>query len=735
MKRCFRCLPVRLFGVLVLLFALILSFVATFAAEPTPVLLAGFSDELIIGTPLNNRIVSPTALAFLPDGRLLITSGQGTVHVWQEGANPSVVKLLDIKDKVCNNGERGMEGVALDPLFASNGYLYIYYTRKTATTCPTSSTDIPQLPINRLSRFTMQGNTIDPASELVLLDGISNHGGNHNSGALRFGPDGYLYVTVGDDSRPGQAHQDDDLRGKLLRLDPATGDAAPDNPHAADPQAIRCGDPANPRINQNMPCREIFARGLRNAFRFTFRPGTSEFYIHDVGQQTWEEISLGAMGADYGWDSFEGPCPKQGQELCNPSYPATTPGKTAPFFWYGHNAIDTRPELFHGCNAITGGAFVPSGIWPSTFDGAYLFSDYVCGRIWTLQPDSTGQQQASVFVDKLETNSAVDLLFGPTASGKQALYYTTLNGGGQIHRITYTGGANRSPNAMLTADQVAGGTPLVVTFDASGSNDPDGDSLTYLWDVGDGSPATETTLPTLTHTYTQQGVYTATLVVRDSQGARSSTPASLRIDVGNNAPVLTITTSTPRFAVGQQISVQGSAIDPEDGPLAGSALEWQVLLHHNEHTHPFVPATRGDSLTFVAPPPEDLDATERSYLEILLTATDSKGLSRTISQPFEPHKVSITFDTQPSGLKLTINGTPSTTPRTITSWEGYMLHVDVADQRNDIGQTLSFIGWADSVEGNRTITTPDAATTYTALFSSTPVPNVGTTIYLPVLQK
>jgi glucose/arabinose dehydrogenase/PKD repeat protein len=707
------------------------------AADPEPKLPQGFSDEQILGTDIGMHVPSPTALSFLPDGRLLILSGQGMLFVWNESPAPSLQRLIDHRAKVCNNSERGFVGLAVDPNFAANGFIYIFYTRKTSSTCPVSQSDLSTLPINRLSRFTVAGDMIDPASELVLLDGIVNHGGNHNGGAVRFGPDGYLYVSLGDDSRPLLSDDDDNLRGKILRLNPATGEGAPGNMHSANPQAIRCGNPANPRIGQGRPCSEIFAEGMRNPFRITFKPGTDQFYIHDVGQQTWEEISLGQAGADYGWNTYEGPCPKSGQEQCGPKYPASTPGKTPPFFWYGHRDIDPRP-MFRGCAAITGGAFVPAGIWPVSFEGTYLFADYVCGRIWTLTLDANGQPQPNIFADGLDVNSAVDLLFGPAASGGQALYYTVLNGGGQVHRIRYTGNANRSPHALAVASPVTGGVPLTVNFDASGSSDPDGDALTFLWNYGDGSPVAELTTPTTSHTYTRLGQYEATLRVRDSRGATSNTPVRIGIDAGNSAPQVTITApgAAELFSVGEEITLRGNAVDPEDGVLEGDSLEWEVLLHHNDHTHPFLAPTPGASATITAPAPEDLDATKASYLEVRLTATDSRGVTGTITRTLQPHRVTVALATQPAGLKLTVNGTPLTSPVALTSWEGYALNLQAPDQTGSEGQRYVFTGWSDTIAtSERTVITPGASASYTAVFTPKPASGPEVSVYLPVLRR
>src|SRR4051794_13939772 len=185
------------------------------------------------------------------------------------------------------------------------------------------------------------------------------------------------------------------------------------------------------------------------------------------------------------------------------------------------------------------------------------------------------------------------MAFGPYGSG-QALYYTTgFADSGEVHRIAYTGSTNRAPTAAITANPTSGRLPLAVDFDGSGSSDPDtGDTLTsYLWDFGDGSPTQTTTTPTTSHTYSTKGAYTASLRVEDNHGVLSDA-ATVRIDSGNEAPTPVIESPSEGllFSVGQQITLSGSATDPEDGQLAGSSFSWEVLQHHtapNHHTHPY----------------------------------------------------------------------------------------------------------------------------------------------------
>ena len=233
------------------------------------------------------------------------------------------------------------------------------------------------------------------------------------------------------------------------------------------------------------------------------------------------------------------------------------------------------------------------------------------------------------------------MAFGPHGAG-QALYYTAA-AGGEVRRIAHTTNANRPPTAVVTANPTSGQLPLTVDFDGSTSNDPDAaDTLSaYLWDFDDGSPTETTTTPTTSHTYSTKGTYTASLRVRDNHGALSD-PATVRIDAGNEAPTPVIESSPADllFKVGQQITLSGSATDSEDGQLQGESLKWEVLQHHtapNSHTHPYFSGT-ATNLTFQAPEPEDLASTGAgNYLEVRLTATDSNGLSKTVTHLQDGH--------------------------------------------------------------------------------------------------
>ncbi len=667
--------------------AFVLVFCAVFASTAGAIVLpTGFTDEQV--TPL----AAPTALAFTPDGRLLITTQPGQLRVYQNGALVATPALnLASPDVICSNSERGLLGVAVDPAFATpgNNFIYLYYTFDRAGTC-----------VNRVSRFLLSASNV-ASGQTVLIDNIPSTAGNHNAGDLQFGRDGYLYVSVGDGgcdyASPSNcagandaARDQHSLVGKILRIT-RDGTIPTDNPFTG---AGTADCRATGGTTAGNKCRETFAWGFRNPFRIAFDPndGGTRFFINDVGQNTWEEIDLAQAGADYGWNVREGHCANGSTTNCGPP-PA---GMTNPVHDYGRSVG----------GSITGGAFVPFGLWPADYDGDYLFADYVAGKIFRIE--GTGAGSRTEFATALGGSSAVHLRFGPRAGG-QALYYTTYAGGGEVRRI-YHSAANGVPTAAMTASPTSGPAPLTVNFNGSGSSDPDGDALTWLWTFGDGQTAT-TTVATTSHPYAA-GSYTASLSVRDSNGATSA-PVTVAISSGNTAPspVISSPAAGATFFVGQTITLTGSATDAQDGTINPATLQWTVLRHHMTHTHPWFSGT-GNNLTFTAPAPEDLAATTNSFLEVILTATDSGGLSGTTNRNVQPRTVSITLATNPSGRNVTVNGTAVTGPTTITSWQGWQLTLAAPTREGP----WSFVSWSDGGAATHTVVTPATPTTYTATF-------------------
>jgi glucose/arabinose dehydrogenase len=415
-----------------------LLYASSVAADPP----AGFTDDKVVD------VSSPTALAFTPDGRMLVTSKAGVLHVY----DPSGAELSSfaLPEPVCSNLERGLLGVAVDPNFGivGNNYVYLYYTFNRNGACPDKQPNSPDNPVNRVSRFAMSGNTVDETSEEVLIDNIPSPNGNHNGGDLHFGNGGNLYISVGDGgcnvfmtskcqyfnaaSRHGNV-----LLGKILRIDPDGSTAEdripPGNPYTGTDSAP-CGKDPNGIIRSGMKCQETYLRGFRNPFRFAVDPdatGTA-LRINDVGGQSWEEIDRAIVGPadagnDYGWNLCEG---RHDNPYISGRVDCTSQKHTGPIHEYNHST---------GCDSITGGAFVPDGVWPG-YDDAYLFGDFICGKIFKLTPKAGGGFNRTLFAS-VPQFGPVAMVFGPNGDG-QALYYTIFVGpnGGEVHRVVDTAG-------------------------------------------------------------------------------------------------------------------------------------------------------------------------------------------------------------------------------------------------------------------------------------------------------
>ena len=332
----------------------------------------------------SNLSGTPTAMDFAPDGRLFVCLQGGQLRVIEHG-----VLLTDPFVTVTTTafGERGLLGIAFDPNFASNQFLYVYYT-------------VPTAPIhNRVSRFTANGNVAVPGSEtpILELDNLSA-ASNHNGGAIHFGPDGKLYVAVGENANPSNSQSLSNRLGKVLRIN-SDGTIPADNPTSFPGIA---GSPTGDN-------RAIWAVGLRNPFTFGFQPGTGRLFINDVGASTFEEINDGIAGSNYGWSICEGPCSPPNVNLRDP------------LFAYGHG---------EGC-AIVGGAFYNPAFnqFPAFYTGKYFFGDLCNGWIHLFDSASSTASDFATGISFL-----VDLKVGPEGS----LYYLAQGNNGQVWKISAT---------------------------------------------------------------------------------------------------------------------------------------------------------------------------------------------------------------------------------------------------------------------------------------------------------
>ena len=526
----------------------------------------GFDDVQVAA-----GLEKPTSMAFAPDGRLFVTEQEGTVRVVVDGSPASTPFLAVPTD---SSNERGLLGLAFDPGFPREPYVYLYYTRQ-------------GLAANRLSRFTVSrahSDVADPASEHVLLDDVpSAH--FHNGGALHFAPDGTLLVAVGDAEEPESAQSLSALTGKLLRVD-RTGRPPADNPFSGNPAARP----------------EVWAYGLRNPFTFAVQPGSGRVLVNDVGRAAFEEINEGSPGANYGWPACEGPC---GGGVGDPSF--------------------SYPHGKSAC-AITGAVFARGLRFPAELLESYFFSDY-CGR-WIMRLDADGD--ATEFARDM-SGEAVDLDVGPDG----ALYYLSYVNG-EVRRIEFVGAGNRRPVAVAAASPASGTAPLQVVLSAEASRDPDGDALAFAWDFGDGSPAG--TGPIVTHAYRSNGAYRARVTAADPHGGQATSAVSVTVGTPPVAAILEPAVGAgfrPGEVV--RYSGSAADPDGGPVP-ADALVWTVVLHHHPEvdprhHTHPYQgPVVGGAGAFEVATTLHDDDV----FFRIHLAATDADGLTQGVTRDVVP---------------------------------------------------------------------------------------------------
>lgn len=347
-------------------------------------------------TPVVSGIVAPTAITHADDGsgRLFIVEQGGTIRIVRNGSLLAA-PFLDISARLLSGGERGLLGLAFPPNFSAKGYFYVNYTR-----APDGATVV--------SRFF-----VSPDPDLALATGeevlleVAQPFANHNGGQLAFGPDGFLYVGLGDGGSAGDPQGNGQnlaaLLGKLLRLDVEAGIAPyripPDNPFVGNPGARA----------------EIWASGLRNPWRFSFDRLTGDLFLADVGQDAWEEINFqpaaASGGANYGWNIFEGP------NCFNPPAGCVAPAAySAPVAFYGHDL---------GCS-VTGG-FVYRGAGIPALQGAYLYADFCSGRLWSLRRAAASWEVALLAETAFNIST-----FGEDEAGELYLADHTL---GTVYRL------------------------------------------------------------------------------------------------------------------------------------------------------------------------------------------------------------------------------------------------------------------------------------------------------------
>jgi len=634
-----------------------LSVVLIFSYAYAATVPTGFNDSQWVA-----GLTHPTSMAFAPDGRLFICQQGGPLRVVKNGqllASPFLTLTVN------SSGERGLLGIAFDPNFASNQYLYLYYT---ATT--------PAIH-NRISRFTANGDVVLSNSEMTLLD-LNNltSATNHNGGAMHFGTDGKLYVSVGENATSSNAQTLSNLLGKMLRINTDPANLIPaDNPFVG---------------TASGPNQAIWALGLRNPFTFAVQPGTGRIFINDVGNVTWEEINDGVRGGNYGWPDTEG-------DHSDPRY-------LRPIFTYTHGSGPTVG------NAVTGGTFYNPGAanFPPEYTGRYFFADYTGN--WVRQLDPANNNTVSGFGSGYA--APVDLQVGPDG----ALYVLEYSGG-TVHRVTYAQNLAPSITTQPSAKTVTVGQSATFSVVASGTP-----TLRYQWrrNTVPVTGATQSSYTTPATTLGDNGAQFDCIVTND-YGNVTSNAAALTV-TSNQPPVGNITAPAAGtlYQGGQTINFAGTASDPEEGSLPASAFSWVVEFHHDDgvpHTHPVTSISGVKSSSF--PVPTIGETSANVFYRITLTVRDSQGLTHVSTRDVFPVKVTLTLTAISQGnpaLTLTLDGQPVTEPYSFAAVAGMIRSIGGPSPETVGGKTYVFQSWSDGGAQTHDITVPLSNTTYTAKY-------------------
>jgi glucose/arabinose dehydrogenase len=724
---------------------------------------AGFQQKTVF-----SGLVQPTNVEFSPDGRVFVAEKSGLIKVFDSLTDPTPSVYADLRAKVHNFWDRGMVGLALHPDFPADPRVYAAYTYNgriggaypkwpsangVDDQCPDppgATTDGCEVS-GRLSELSPAAQPGGPVTERVLIEDWCQQFASHSVGTVAFGPDGMLYAgggdgasfsyidygqdshtasdvtpdnPCGDPPRPigtalappsaeGGALRSQDLRtradpttldGGIIRIDPETGEPAPGNPTTT-------GDDN---------ARRIIAYGLRNPFRFTFKPGTSEIWAGDVGLKTHEEIqripSPTAKLHNFGWPCYEGTARQAGYDganltLCENLYAAGASAVTAPYYSYRHDTkVVAGESCGTGSSSVSGVAFHAGGTYPARYRGALFFTDYNRGCVWAMKPGTDGlPSKSAIETFASGAGGLVELQAGP---GGDIFGADILNG--RIIRYVYNG-VNNPPVAAIKSDKTYGALPLTVNFDGTASSDADGEPLTYAWDLdGDGeyddSTEAQPSMP-----YTSRATVTVRLKVSDPRGGTDT--ADTVITAGSGPPTAAITSPAAgtKWQVGDTISFTGTGTDPEDGALPGSALDWKLIMHHcpsNCHEHQ-ITGQSGTEGEFTAP-----DHEYPSWLELRLTVTDVDGLTDTTSLRLDPKTVDITLNSAPAGIKLTALDEAATAPFTRTVIVGSSVSVSAPTTTQWLkDQVYRFASWSDGGAATHNFTAPATPTTYTATFA------------------
>lgn len=548
---------------------------------------------------LDENFEEPMELEILPDGKLLFVQRRGQVRTHDPKTGETKVILnLPVNTKF----EDGLLGVALDPDFEKNNWIYLYYSA-------------PEKSVNRLSRFDFIDGYFDLRTEKMLLEVATQRDECcHAGGSVEFGPDGLLYVSTGDntnpfasngyspsDEQPGRSPWDaqkssantNDLRGKILRI----------KPEADGTYSIPEGNLFAPGTAGARP--EIYVMGCRNPFRIHIDKRTGYLYWGDVGPDANEngpqrgprghdEVNQARQAGFFGWPYFVGDnkpyyrydfATKTSYEQHDPTRPINrSPNNTGleelppaqpAYIWYPYAGSEEFPLMgAGGRNAMAGFVYYYDdypdnpGKLPRYYDGKLFTYDWIRGRILVTTMDEEGAfVSMERFLPSLQLSNLIDVAI--TQEGEIYLLeygkgWFSKNEDARISHLKFYSG-NRNPIAQIEVDKPIGGTPHTVSLSAAKSRDFDQDKLTYTWYVeGEKEPKQGARL---SHTFNNTGVYTVRLVVKDARGAKGE--AEVEIMAGNEPPEVELAFAGNRsfYWDDRELDYELQVSDREDGDL------------------------------------------------------------------------------------------------------------------------------------------------------------------------
>ncbi|GAA2335676.1 discoidin domain-containing protein [Dactylosporangium salmoneum] len=615
----------------------ILVTVNVFAVEPPAAYAADVLQEVTMAKG-PAAMGEPMSLAVLPDRTVLHTSRDGRLFATDAGGTTKLAGTIP----VYTHDEEGLQGIAADPGFSANRWIYLYYApplNTPAGDAPSTGTDADFRAwqgYNQLSRFTLKADgTLDMASERKMLQVTTDRGMCcHVGGDIDFDAQGNLYLTTGDDTqpwsssgytpideRPGYSWDFDaqrtagntnDLRGKLLRI----------KPQADGTYTVPAGNLFPPGTAKTRP--EIYSMGFRNPFRMSVDKATGVVYVGNYAADSDTNDPNRGEGGHQEFDRITGPS-NEGWPYCQgynspyndydfatgtsgPKFNCNAPVNDSPHNTGLTNLPPAKPAWLSYDNqpgsplGETGGGPMAGPVYhydpnlasaaklPQSFDNKFFAGEFSLDWIKTVTVNADGSP-GPVANFGWTHKHIMDMAIGPEG----ALYILDYGAGwfngdenSALYRFEGVPGGNRAPTAVVSASRTSGQPPLAVSFSSAGSSDPEGGALTYSWAFGDGATSTQANP---SHTYTANGSYTARLTVTDPAGNTGT--ASTLVTVGNTAPTVTIAgpANGALFDFGDAVPFQVSVADPEDGTIDCSKVSVNFILGHDQHGHPITSAT------------------------------------------------------------------------------------------------------------------------------------------------